>query len=214
MDDSEREFFQNARHPKGDDGRKLLERMNGGSHARLAEWAFSLCRPSATDWALDIGCGGGANLKRLLSFCSEGNVIGVDHAKTSVEMSRELCVEEREAERCSIMPGTAQRLPIVDGCLDFVCAFETVYFWGNLDRAFAEVKRVLAPGGTFLIANEVDGTHDDDFEMVDVIKGMQVLTPYQIGTHLARVGFILDSTEHKSGEHWVAFISHLPAEQD
>lgn len=210
MDDREREYFQNARMPEGDDGRKMLSVMNEGTHARLAEWAFGLCHPEPTDWALDIGCGGGANVKRLLGYCSEGNVIGVDHSTTSIEMTRELCEAERAAERCSILPGSAQRLPIVDGCLDFACAFETIYFWQKLEQCFSEVRRVLAGGGVFLIANEVDGTHDSDFEMTSVIDGMKVYTPYQLGSFLARVGFTLERTVHHPTEGWVAFIARAP----
>ena len=210
MDEKEREYFQNARMPQGEAGQRMLATMNQGTHARLAEWAFSCCHPQPGDWALDVGCGGGANLKRLLAFCSEGNVIGVDHSPTSVEASRQLCAEERAAERCSVLLGSAVRLPVVDGCLDFVTAFETVYFWGNLEQAFAEVRRVLAPGGTFMICNEVDGTHEEDFRMVPVIEGMTVHTPYQVGSALARAGFTLESTEHKPGEGWVAYIARKP----
>lgn len=36
-------------------------------------------------------------------------------------------------------------------------AFETIYFWPDIEKSYAEVKRVLAPGGKFLIVNEDDG---------------------------------------------------------
>ena len=36
-------------------------------------------------------------------------------------------------------------------------AFETVYFWPEIEKSFAEVRRILSPGGIFLIVNEDDG---------------------------------------------------------
>ena len=31
--------------------------------------------------------------------------------------------------------------------------FETIYFWPDIENSFAEVRRILKPGVTFLIVN-------------------------------------------------------------
>ena len=38
---------------------------------------------------LDCGCGGGANIKRLLKKCPEGIVKGIDYSPVSVEKAQE-----------------------------------------------------------------------------------------------------------------------------
>lgn len=47
-------------------------------------------------------------------------------------------------------------LPYGDGAFDLVTAFETVYFWPDLEKAFQEILRTLKPGGRFLLVCETD----------------------------------------------------------
>src|SRR6266478_5641265 len=50
--------------------------------------------------------------------------------------------------------GDAVNLPFKDGSLRFVLAFQTLSQFMNMESVFLEVKRVLAPGGIFLFAEE------------------------------------------------------------
>lgn len=50
--------------------------------------------------------------------------------------------------------GDAANLPFADGSLRFVMAFQMLSQFMNMDQVFLEVKRVLAPGGVFLFAEE------------------------------------------------------------
>lgn len=50
--------------------------------------------------------------------------------------------------------GDAVHLPFADGSLRFVLAFQMLSQFMNMESVFLEVKRVLAPGGTFLFAEE------------------------------------------------------------
>ena len=54
-------IFSNTRKPEGFFGRMMVNGMNGGSHARMAEWGLSYVNLSEDADVLDIGCGGGAN---------------------------------------------------------------------------------------------------------------------------------------------------------
>lgn len=54
----------NPRKPEGEDGKKMLERMNE-SHHNVTGWALSLWEIQGNDNILDIGCGGGAALSRM-----------------------------------------------------------------------------------------------------------------------------------------------------
>ena len=46
-------------------------------------------------------------------------------------------------------------LPFRDGFFDVVTAFETTYFWPDLQAGLIEIRRVLSPGGRLVITNEV-----------------------------------------------------------
>src|SRR5689334_8358890 len=50
--------------------------------------------------------------------------------------------------------GDAANLPFANGSLRFVLAFQMLSQFMNMERVFLEVKRVLAPGGIFLFAEE------------------------------------------------------------
>jgi ubiquinone/menaquinone biosynthesis C-methylase UbiE len=50
--------------------------------------------------------------------------------------------------------GDAANLPFADGSLRFVCAFQMLSQFMNIESVFREVARVLAPGGVFLFAEE------------------------------------------------------------
>ena len=50
--------------------------------------------------------------------------------------------------------GDAVNLPFADGSLRFVMAFQMLSQFMNMESVFQEVERVLAPGGTFLFAEE------------------------------------------------------------
>jgi ubiquinone/menaquinone biosynthesis C-methylase UbiE len=50
--------------------------------------------------------------------------------------------------------GDAANLPFQDGSLRFVLAFQMLSQFMNMESVFLEVKRVLAPGGIFLFAEE------------------------------------------------------------
>ena len=75
----------NARLPQGDGGRATLNRMNE-AHASMAAWGFSHIAPAKDAHALDLGCGGGANLAVLLESCPEGHATGLDYSEISIEI--------------------------------------------------------------------------------------------------------------------------------
>jgi ubiquinone/menaquinone biosynthesis C-methylase UbiE len=51
-------------------------------------------------------------------------------------------------------PANAERLPFAEGSFDLVLGHAVLHHIPNLERAFAEFERVLAPGGTVLFAGE------------------------------------------------------------
>ncbi|MDY5661971.1 MAG: class I SAM-dependent methyltransferase [Coriobacteriales bacterium] len=189
MDEEEKRFYQNAKFPEGEGGVRMLERMNEGHHEQLAAWGFAQLSPQPGAQILDVGCGGGANLLRLLERSPLGTVTGVDYSQTSVEMSEKTCAEAIQKGRCRVQLADVADLPFKDRSFDFVSAFETIYFWPDIVRSLAEVRRVLKPGGTFMVCNEADGTHAEDFRMGDVIDGMTVYAPDELEGLLEKAGF-------------------------
>ena len=72
--------------PVGEDGEKMLRRMNE-SHYAVTGWALEHWKIRENDRILDIGCGGGATLKRMSEEVRDGHLTGVDYSATSLELS-------------------------------------------------------------------------------------------------------------------------------
>ena len=178
-------FLQQTARPSGRMGRLMLMAMNCG-HAALARWGLGLLSWPAGARVLDVGCGGGANLVRLQRLCPRGRVYGVDVSAESVACSRRK-VRARLGVSCFVEQASADALPFASASFDVVTAFETVYFWPDPARSFAEVCRVLRPGGRFLICNEAADPADTTW--TSRIEGMSVYDAEALSALLTAAGF-------------------------
>ena len=82
-------FFENTRKPVGLGGKIMVPMMNLG-HSPVARRGLHFLELTLDAKVLDCGCGGGANIKRLLKKCPEGIVKGIDYSPVSVEKARSL----------------------------------------------------------------------------------------------------------------------------
>ena len=196
-------IFSNTRKPEGFWGRMMVAGMNGGTHAAMASWGLDLANVPADGEIIDIGCGGGANLSRLMDRSLRAKVTGVDHSPVSVEKSSKVNADAIQKNRCKVLEASVASLPFKDGTFTMATAFETVYFWPDIVRSFAEVRRVLVPGGKLLIVNEDDGLSGNNEKWEKMIEGMHTYTPDELNTHLTAAGF-KDITVHRDEfKHWL-----------
>ena len=200
-------IFSNTRKPEGFFGRMMVNGMNGGSHARMAEWGLSNVNLSEHADVLDIGCGGGANMARLLQRCPKGTVTGIDHSPVSVKKSTEVNAAAIAAGRCKVMEASATALPFADRAFDLVTAFETVYFWPEIEKCFAGVHRTLKAGGCFVIVNEDDGLTDANKKWEKIIDGMHTYTPVELRAHLIAAGFHDIAIHRDEQHHWLCVLA-------
>ena len=194
--------------PEGADGEALLRRMNGGRHEELALWGLSHLDVAPDARALDIGCGGGANIERLLARAPLGRVCGADYSPLSVATSRAHNQAAVDEGRCEVVEATSDSLPFADGSFDVVTAFETVYYW-DLVPSFSEVRRVLLPGGHFLVCNEDNGRDPSMAEFAELIPGMRILTADQIAEALVAAGLEVETCD-ESEQGFVALVARKP----
>ncbi|MBO6017977.1 MAG: class I SAM-dependent methyltransferase [Prevotella sp.] len=178
-------LFTNCAHPKGRMGRAMLKFMNL-CHAPLTNWGLDLVDIQDGWTMLDIGCGGGATLKRLLKRSPDAKVYGIDISEESVAKARKVNKALLE-KQVFIQQGSANKLPYEDVKFDLVTAVETVYFWPSLPECLKEVHRVLKPGGRFAIMVEVV---DTDSMWTNVVEGMTAYPPEQLKDMLDVAGFV------------------------
>lgn len=176
-------FCQCAR-PDGSLGRLLLRSMNL-CHAPLTNWGLGFVDFKDEMKMLDIGCGGGATLTRLLKRSFNSMVYGIDISHESVAKARKVNRKHLD-KQVFIQTGSAAKLPWNDNTFDVVTAVETVYFWPNIEKCFSEVKRVLKPDGPFAIIVEVTSK---DSVWTNLVDGMTVYSSDQLVSILEKAGF-------------------------
>ena len=181
-------FFENTRKPEGFGGKIMVAMMNVG-HSAVARWGLQFLELAPDAMVLDCGCGGGANMKRLLKKCPQGIVKGIDYSPVSVEKSKKVNEVAVTKRRCDVLCASVAELPFESEQFDAVTAFETVYFWPDLPQCFREVYRVLKPGGTFLICNESNGDTDRDEKWTEIIGGMTIYKDAELKAYLEQAGF-------------------------
>ena len=181
-------FFENTRKPVGLGGKIMVSLMNLG-HSPVARWGLQFLKPAPDAKVLDCGCGGGANIRRLLKKCPQGIVKGIDYSPVSVQKARRLNQTAIQEGRCVVWQGSVEKIIFADNWFDVVTAFETVYFWPDLPRYFREVYRVLKPGGTFLICNESSGDTDKDEKWTKLISSMIIYKDVELKSYLEQAGF-------------------------
>ena len=105
--------------------------------------------------------------------------------------------------RCKVQEASVVKLPFGESTFDLVTAFETIYFWPDIEHCFGEVKRALKPGGQFVIVNESDGSGPMDDKWESLIEGMHTYKPEEIRLHLSNAGFMCINIRKDAAKHWL-----------
>ena len=177
-------FFSQCARPEGALGRVMLNFMNY-THAPLTNWGLKLVDVQDGWTMLDVGCGGGFTIRRLLKRSKDAQVYGIDISEESVAKAKKVNADVLD-KQVFVTQGSAEKMPYEDEKFDLVTAVETVYFWPNLPGCLQEVRRVLKPGGKFAILVEVV---DSDSKWTNIVEGMTAYTPEQIKSLLDDAGF-------------------------
>ena len=203
-------YYSRGRHPKLFWGKRTLKAMNSKRHAAMPEWVMPQIEVSEDARVLDVGCGGGANVSRLLSKCPQGTVTGLDISAAALDMTKDLNYHDYVDGKCVIVGGNAIQLPLARESYNLVTAFETIYYWSSLEQGVQELFRVLKPGGTVVIANEMDGEGEEDRRIEKRVGGIRIYSIAEIEEDLSYAGFTDITASHDKERHFICVMARRP----
>jgi SAM-dependent methyltransferase len=112
----------------------------------LDEWL--LAPTSGTGTFLDLGCGSGSLLAAAARKRRPG--IGVDVSLEWLVVARKMIQEHGGTPL--LAAAMAEALPLADGCAGGVLSLDVIEHVADQERTLGEMGRVLAPGGTCVLA--------------------------------------------------------------
>ena len=153
------EFNEWARAGKG-------ESMEKG-HGPVGKQAIELMRVANDARVLDIGCGSGWATRLLAESAMNGSVTGIDISDEMIRVARDASLLFPNTD---FQVASAEQLPFDDA--EFTCAFsmESLYYYANIPKALAEIRRVLRPGGLFVAVVDLYWENEATHQWIDTLK--------------------------------------------
>jgi ubiquinone/menaquinone biosynthesis C-methylase UbiE len=122
---------------------------------------------AAISLVVDLGCGTG-RFSELLAGLFDAQVVGIDPSRKMVE---EAC-RKPVARNVSYQQGSAEAIPLADGCADLVFMSMVYHHFTDPHAAARECRRVLRRDGYACIRN---GSRESDFPHRHFFPGLQRL---------------------------------------
>ena len=114
-------------------------------------WTMGRLAPG--ERVLDLGSGAGTDsLIAAQMVAPAGRVTGIDMTPAMLSKAR-AAAAEMGATNVEFVESEAEQLPFADGCFDVVVSNGVIDLIPDKDAVFAEIFRVLTPGGRMQIAD-------------------------------------------------------------
>lgn len=155
----------------------------GADLQRLAEWLGE----DASATLLDIGCGAGH-----ASFVAASKVAQVTAYDLSEKMLHVVseAAKQRGLTNLATVHGPAEKLPFTDAGFDVVISRYSAHHWHDVSMALREIKRVLKPGGKFILMDTVSPGQpalDVWLQTVEMLRDPSHVRDYSQGEWLQKI---------------------------
>ena len=99
---------------------------------------------------LDIATGTG-DLAIMMSQLNPDKIIGLDISAGMLDVGKRKIANVNLSDKIDMVVGDSENMPFDDNTFDAITVSFGVRNFANLDKGLTEIKRVLKPGGTFVV---------------------------------------------------------------
>ncbi|UVK40190.1 methyltransferase domain-containing protein [Mesorhizobium sp. AR10] len=143
---------------------------------------------------LDIGCGSGGITLHLIERHGAAHATGFDVERPVIDTARSRAVARGLGDRASFVQAPPGPLPFAGGAFDAVFSKDALLHVRDKDAMFAEIFRVLKPGGAFAASNWMishDGEPSPEMKAYIAAEGLSfaMASPTRYAQAMRRAGF-------------------------
>jgi len=156
-----------------------------GFHQGLARHEHYLAMKlgiQADEVVLDVGCGVGGPAREISAF-TNCNIIGLNNNDYQIARATVYADRQGQGDKVTFVKGDFMKMPFPDNTFDRIYSIEATCHAPSLKGVYAEIFRVLKPGGTYatyewLLENHYDPSNPEhrkisyDIEIGDGLPGM------------------------------------------
>ncbi|MBF0596482.1 bifunctional demethylmenaquinone methyltransferase/2-methoxy-6-polyprenyl-1,4-benzoquinol methylase UbiE [Faecalibacter rhinopitheci] len=129
----------------------LLNRiLSGGIDIQWRKDVIKIVKAAKPKTILDIATGTG-DLAIMMAKSTDAQITGLDLSAGMLEVGRKKVQAEGLTNRVEMIQGDSENLPFADNTFDCITVSFGVRNFENLEKGLAEIRRILKPGGTFVI---------------------------------------------------------------
>lgn len=188
-----------GRSPTIDDLAPVDEFHIGGRIASVN--LFDQLNLSSADRVLDVGAGIGGTA-RFVAQNYGSSVEGIDLTPEFCEVATTLTDLVGLGEKVTVHEGSALAMPFESGSFDSAYMMHVGMNIEDKAALFAEVNRVLRPGGRFAVYDVLTGQNSGDFQFpvpwATDANSSFLVSPDEMQSLLEQAGFIVDVTNDKT----------------
>lgn len=141
-------------------------------HARGADLArmVEIAAVQGNEKVADVGCGAGHTALAFAGVAAE--VVAIDLSAEMLGAAASLAAE-RGLQNITFRLGDAEAIPAADGEFDLVVSRYSAHHWPQPQQALAEIRRILKPGGRFILDDIIswdEPTIDSYLQTIEVLR--------------------------------------------
>jgi SAM-dependent methyltransferase len=140
---------------------------------------------------LEVGSGRGGGASYIARYLKPEQITGMDIAGNAVAFAN----NRHQSPNLRYITGNAEQIPFEDAHFDVVINVESSHAYGSVANFFAEVKRVLRPGGYFVITDMRDPKNMESFEQTLLGAGMTLISKKIISENVVRAIELEDASK-------------------
>jgi ubiquinone/menaquinone biosynthesis C-methylase UbiE len=140
-----------ARKPSGLIGRYIMTKIFNNGNADLNVFVKENLDLQPEDRVLEIGFGPGKLINEMATITIKGIVEGVDFSNAMLKQAEIVNKQHISSGRVILHKRECVSLPFDNEVFDKLCSTNTLYFWKTPQNYFAEMYRVIKPGGKIVI---------------------------------------------------------------